>query len=173
VEINLMNKRTIVFGAAAAVLTSVLVFAGSLSAQPSGMDGDGYDHHHRDDYRATGFGMRGQSDMMRAVRKLDLNEEQQAQLRGLMESRREVFRDQMRTLQETRKAMQDAMNAEPYDAARVQQLAEAQGAAVTGMILKRAQTWQEIRSVLTPGQRAELNSLRSGSPCRNSRLWIN
>jgi Spy/CpxP family protein refolding chaperone len=167
VEIDMINKRTIVFGTATAVLTSVLVFAGSLSAQPSGMDRDGYGHHHRDGYRAAGFGMRGQSEMMRAVRKLDLSEEQQAQLRGLMESGREAFRDQMRTLQETRKAMQAAMNAEPYDAARVQQLAEAQGAAVTGMILKRAETWQEIRSVLTPGQRVELNTLRSSGPCRD------
>jgi Spy/CpxP family protein refolding chaperone len=167
VEINMMNKRTIVFGTAAAVLTSVLVFAGSLSAQPSGMDRDGYGHHHRDEYRAAGFGMRGQPELMRAVRKLDLSEEQQTQLRSLMESGREAFRDQMRTLQEARKDLQEAMNAEPYDAARVQQLAEAQGTAVTGMILKRAETWQEVRSVLTPEQRVELNTLRSSSPCRD------
>jgi Spy/CpxP family protein refolding chaperone len=167
VEINMMNKQTIVFGAAAAVLTSVLVFTGSLSAQPYGMDRDGYGHHHRDEYRAAGFGMRGQSELMRAVRQLDLSEEQQTQLRGLMESGREAFRDQMRSLQETRKAVQEAMNAEPYDAARVQQLAEAQGTAVTGMILKRAETWQEIRSVLTPEQRVELNTLRSSRPCRD------
>jgi Spy/CpxP family protein refolding chaperone len=167
VEINMMNKRTIVSGAAAAVLTSVLVCTGSLYAQPSVMDSDGYGHHHRDGYRAAGFGKPGHSEMMRAVQKLDLSEEQQAQLRGLMESRREAFRDQMRAMQEARKGLQDAMNAEPYDAARVQQLAEAQGTAVTGMILKRAETWQEIRSVLTPEQRVELSSLRSGSPCRD------
>jgi Spy/CpxP family protein refolding chaperone len=167
VEINMMNKRTITFGAAAAVLTSVLVFAGSLFAQPSRMDRDGYGHHHRDEYRAAGVGMSGQSELMRALRKLDLSEEQQTQLRGLMGSGREALRDQMRALQETRKAMQDAMNAEPYDTARVQQLAEAQGTAVTGMILKRAETWQEIRSVLTPEQRVELNTLRSSSPCRD------
>jgi periplasmic protein CpxP/Spy len=132
------------------------------------MDRDGYGHHHRDEYRAVGFGMRGQSELMRAVRQLDLSEEQQTQLRGLMESGREAFRDQMRSLRETRKAMQEAMSAEPYDAARVQQLAEAQGTAVTGMILKRAQTWQEIRAVLTPEQRAELKALRSNKPCRDT-----
>jgi Spy/CpxP family protein refolding chaperone len=167
VEINMINKRTIVFGAAAAVLTSVLVFAGSLSAQSSGMNRDGYGHHHRDGYRAVGFGMRGQSELMRAVRQLDLSEEQQTQLRGLMESGREAFRDQIRSLRETRKAVQEAVNAEPYDAERVQQLAEAQGKAVTGMILKRAETWQEIRSVLTPEQRVELNTMRSSRPCRD------
>ena len=163
----MMNKRTIVFGAAAAVLTGVLVFAGSLSAQPSGMDRDGYGHHHRDGYRAAGFGMRGQSELMRAVRQLDLSEEQRTQLHDLMEPGREALHDQMRSLQETRKALQEAMNAEPYDAVRVQQLAEAQGTAVTGMLLKRAETWQEIRAVLTPGQRSELNALRSNNPCRD------
>jgi Spy/CpxP family protein refolding chaperone len=169
VEISMMNKRTIVSGAAAAALTTALVFAGSLSAQLSGVDKDGYGHHHhhRSDYPG-GFGMHGHSGLMRAVRQLDLSEEQQTQLRGLLESGRETFRDQMRSLQETRRAVEEAMNGEPYDAARLQQLAEAQGTAVTGMILKRAETWQEIRSVLTPEQRVELNTLRSGRSCRDT-----
>ncbi len=162
-----MNKRKMVIGSTTAVLVGLLVSASALSGHPMGCDMDGHGRHARHLDRGGEFGMHRPSGMFRAVWQLDLSEEQQAQLRGLMEPMREASRQQMRSMKEARKTLREAMNAEPYDAAQVQQLAEAQGNAVTEMILKRAETSQQIRALLTPEQRAELDTLRSNKPCRD------
>jgi Spy/CpxP family protein refolding chaperone len=114
------------------------------------------------------YGKPAHREPMQAVWQLDLSEEQQAQLRALMQEKRNGFRERMRAKQEARKALHEAINAEPYDAERVKQLAEAQGAAVSERILQRAQTRQRIRDLLTPEQLVELDMMGSRPNCRDN-----
>ena len=163
-----MNKRMTVIGATTAVLVGLLVSTGNLSARPFGMGMDDYGQHGGYGHRDAGFGMRGRHGIMRALSQLELSEEQEAELREIMEEKRDDVRDRMRSKREARAALREAMSAEPFDAAQVQQLAEEQGRALTDMILDRAETTQRIRALLTPEQRAELADLRSKTPCRKT-----
>lgn len=170
-----MNKRRVVLGTTTAALTSLLLaamsslllYTGSLTAQTSGKAQQEYCHHKRHGAHAAGYGKHDEFKMMRVLSKLDLSEAQQQELQALMEQKREMFKSQKEAQREARKALHDAMIAEPYDAAQVHQLAEAQGKAVTARILMRAQTQQEIHALLTPEQRTELATLRENRSFRN------
>lgn len=111
--------------------------------------------------RKPGFDMPRHGGMLKAVWQIDLSNEQREQIGDLMVQKREVSRGQMAAKREARKNLHQAMLAEPYDAERVQQLAEAQGAALTKRVLKRAQAGRQIISLLTPEQRIELVNLQS------------
>lgn len=164
----MMNKRVKVIGITSAVLVGILVSTTYLSAHPTGMAMYDYGQHERHTMREPGFDRHHHRGMMKAVWQLDLSEEQQEQIRALMEQKRETFREQMLAKRETRKALREAITAEPYDAARVQQLAEAKGAAVTERILKRAETSQQIRALLTPEQLTELGNMKSKPDCKDA-----
>jgi Spy/CpxP family protein refolding chaperone len=156
-----MNRQMINRSAVAAVLTGSLVLAGTLFAQSSDSGMGGCNHRWHGGDHAGQLRIPGGRGMMRAIHKLDLSEAQQKQLQDLMAQQRTVLGDSMRTLHQGRKALRDTLSAEPYDAARVQQLADAQGKALTDLILKRAETWQQVRALLTPEQRAKLDALTS------------
>jgi Spy/CpxP family protein refolding chaperone len=168
-EVKVMNKRMINRSAVAAVLTGSLVLAGALFAQSSDSGMGGCYHHWRGGDHAGRLGMPGGPGMMRAIHKLDLSETQQKQLQDLIAQNRKGIDESMSTLQQGRKALREAMGGESYDAARVQGLADAQGKALTGLIIKRAETWQQVRALLTPEQRTKLDALESKPPCRDER----
>jgi protein CpxP len=164
-----MNKQMINRSAVAAVLTGCLVLSGTLLAQPSNSGWNGDCHHRRAGEHAGRFGMPGDRGMMRAVHQLDLSDAQRQQLKGLMAQQRTALETSMHALQQGREALREAVRGESYDAARVQQLADAQGKAVTGLILKRAETWRQVRALLTPEQRTRLDALASKHPDRDER----
>ena len=112
--------------------------------------------------------MRGHRGMLRAVWQLDLSKEQQDELQALSDEKRTEVRNAMRKLADGRKELREAAVAEPYDAARIEELAEAQGTMVTDMIVKRVEAKRQIRALLTPEQLAELDAARSERPCRNA-----
>lgn len=164
-----MNKQTMNRSAVVAVLAGCLVLSGTLLAQPSGNGWNGDCHHGRAGEHAGRFGMPGDRGMMRAVHQLDLSDAQRQQLKDLMAQQRTALEASMHTLQQGREALREALRGESYDAARVQQLADAQGKAVTGLILKRAETWRQVRALLTPEQRTRLDALASKHPGRGER----
>ena len=161
-----MNKRMKLIGITSVVLGSIFASTAYLSAHPMGMYEEGYPAH-RMMHKGV-YGKPGHGGPMQAVWQLDLSEEQQAQLSALMQERRQEFRGRMLAKQEARRALQEAITAEPYDAERVKQLAEAQGAAVTERILKRAAMRQQIRALLTPEQLVELDKMRLRPDCKES-----
>ena len=92
---------------------------------------------------------------------------------GLTEAQRDqmfkIHHEQAPALHEARKALRQAHEelhkaaaAAPFDAARVRQLAEAEGKAVADMAFLRAQTMSRVREVLTPEQRSKLDERHRG-----------
>jgi len=162
-----MKKRVKLIGISSAVLAGVLISTSYLAAHP--MDFGMYDPGFRPGHMMhnPGFDKPRHRGPMQAVWQLDLSEEQQEQLSALMQEKRMGVRDRMLAKRTARKALREAITAEPYDAERVKQLAEAQGAAVTERILKRAETRQQIRALLTPEQLTELDRMRSRPDCQD------
>jgi Spy/CpxP family protein refolding chaperone len=162
-----MKMRVKLIGISSAVLAGILISTSYLAAHP--MDYGMFDQGHRPGHmmHKPGFDKHRHRGPMQAVWQLDLSEEQQEQLSVLMQEKRKGVRDRKLEKREARKALREAMTAEPYDAERVKQLAEAQGAAVTERILKRAETRQQIRALLTPEQLTELDRMRSRPDCQD------
>jgi len=103
---------------------------------------------------------------MRDLRELDLNDEQKQQLHDLMEAKHSQLKGLMREQREGKKALREATIAEPYDAARVEELAAKQGQRMADLLVRRATTQRQIRALLTPDQLAELDDLRARRDCR-------
>ncbi len=161
-----MKKSVKVIGISSVVLAGALMATSYLAAQP--MDCDMFDKGYRPGHmmHKSGFDRSHHRGPMQAVWQLDLSDEQQEQLSALMLEKRKGLRERMLAKRETRTALREAISAEPYDAERVKQLAQAQGAAVTERIIKRAETRQQIRALLTPEQLAELDEMRSKRDCK-------
>ena len=161
-----MKKSVKVIGISSVVLAGALMATSYLAAQP--MDFDMFDKGYRPGHmmHKSGLDRPHRRGPMQAVWELDLSEEQQEQLSALMLEKRKGLRERMLAKRETRTALREAISAEPYDAERVKQLAQAQGAAVTERIIKRAETRQQIRALLTPEQLAELDEMRSKRDCK-------
>lgn len=166
-----MNKSMKMMGVASVVLASVLISTGYLSAHPMDLamfDQGHHPHHMMHKPRFDQPGHHRERNMMRELAQLDLSKEQRKQLQTLMDEKRKTMHEEMRTKRETRQALREAMIAEPYNADKVRQLAEAQGERVTARILKKAETRQQILAVLTDEQRAKLDSLRSEPRCKGA-----
>ena len=70
-------------------------------------------------------------------------------------------------MMQSRKALRAAVEADPFDAALVRQLADSQGRAMADMIVLRVQGRQEIKALLTSEQQARFKALqerRRGGP---------
>jgi Spy/CpxP family protein refolding chaperone len=159
-----MNKRLKLIGVTSVVLVAVLASTAHLSARPMGMYEEAYRAHHM--MHKRGFGKPGHGEPMQAVWQLDLSEQQQAQLHALTQGKRKEFRERMRANQQARRVLHEAITAEPYDAERVKQLAQAQGGLRSPRrILKRAEMRQQIRALLTAEQLVELDKMRARPDC--------
>lgn len=96
---------------------------------------------------------------MRALKQLDLTDEQRNQLKTLVKTQREAMRDQFDAMHDNRQALREAMQ-KGADEKELRPLAEKQGNFVTEMILTRAQMQKKVNAILTEAQRAELQKIR-------------
>jgi len=91
----------------------------------------------------------------RMLHKLDLDEAQRDQIFEIMHEQRPAMRDQRKGLDTARSALHEAVAA-GADEARIRELAAAQAERMTEMLVLRAETAREMRAVLTPEQRQQM-----------------
>lgn len=97
------------------------------------------------------------------LRKLDLSAEQQKQLRLLRDAQSDALRPIERNLREEHIALRDVASADSYDAKKAAEISERIGRLHGKMALSLVEGHRKVLDVLTPEQRAKLNTLISES----------
>jgi Spy/CpxP family protein refolding chaperone len=130
-------------------------------AQPAPDGGHGFEqrgmHHH----------MRGGGEM-RGLRALNLSEAQRDQIFKIHHDQAPAFRDQMKKVRASREELQKLARADKFDQAAVRRAADTQAKAISEMAVMRVQAQNQVRSVLTPEQKAKLDQMRQERESRRS-----
>jgi protein CpxP len=138
-----MNKKTIAILSIAAILVIGGVFA---IAQRAGHKG------------FAGRGTRGEQAAMMMLRRLDLTDQQQAQVKQILEDNKgavEPIREQLKANHEKLADMKGT-----FDEAQVSQIAKSQGDLTAQLIVVRQKVRSQIFAILTDEQKAKADQLR-------------
>ena len=141
------RSLTLIAGAGALGLAVAGLFAPNLAAHTPGGGGPQADVH------ASGLG--------RTARRLGLSDDQKDQIRGILKSHATEIETQLEASQTGRKALREAMGAQPLDESRVRQQALALGEVRADGAVLRARIRSEIWPVLTTEQQEKAKQLRS------------
>jgi len=95
------------------------------------------------------------------LRGLDLTEDQQAQVRQVMQSHRDEFRAVGERLRAAERAQQDAVTATPFDENAVRARAAEVAAVQADEAVLRAKVHSDVFAVLTPEQQAKAAELKA------------
>jgi Spy/CpxP family protein refolding chaperone len=138
------NRRlALTAGAGALGLAVAGLFAASLAAStPNGGGGE-----------PRGLG--------RTARRLGLSEDQREQIRGILKTHAAEIETQMRAARSGRKALGDAMAAQPVDEGRIREQALALGGVRADGAVLRARIRSEVWPILTAEQQEKAKQLRS------------
>ena len=149
------GRRGKVAAAVAALLVVLLVAAAVSEAQRRGGRGG-----------RGGFGGGRPAATLLPLRQLELSEEQREQVRAAVAETREAGRDTARAIRRARRAMAEAVAADPVDEARIRSLAadlgRLQGDAAVGRANLRAALWR----LLTPEQQERAAEIRAEREAR-------
>lgn len=96
----------------------------------------------------------------RALRRLDLDEEQRTALRSEMTGMRETLKPLMTEFHANRKAMRELVLEDDYDQQEAEAIAERQGTLTAEITLLTSGTVSRMLGQLTDEQRAELDAMR-------------
>ena len=159
IEVNIMSIRNIrrsvlVLAGAAAVALGGL-FAGRLAANAVPAAGAG------SPFGPTGFA--------RLARTLDLTEDQKAQVRAILKTRAADIQDQMKAGLEARRALHDAILADPVDETAIRaRAADLSRVEANGAVLY-AHVRAEVFPILTDAQKQKVSELRQRLQARGDR----
>ena len=140
---------------AAAILAGLAVAGGGtiLQAWDEGPMGGGFGMHRgRRDF--------GRMAHRRALRQIDLSDQQRAQLKEILEAEREGMWEQRQALAERRRALHEAVRsgAEEWE---LREMATELGLATGDLAVKQAAVHGQIEAILTDEQRQRLGELRT------------
>jgi len=102
----------------------------------------------RDGY---GKGM-GKEGPMKMLEKLDLTEQQQSQVEDIMTKHKDEKQNLRETIKTAKKALGDAIHADPFDEQAVRLASQTMSTAMEDMAVLRGKIFSQMRSVLTPEQ---------------------
>jgi protein CpxP len=108
------------------------------------------------------------ADMRHFASELQLTENQRAQIRKILADSRETIRPLYRDLKEKKALFREAAGTEPFDEALTRYHAQELARVEAEVMVARAQRFNELRSVLTPEQKAKFVELRKE---RRRHLW--
>jgi Spy/CpxP family protein refolding chaperone len=106
---------------------------------------------------------------MGMLRGLDLTEAQRDQVFKIFHDQAPAMRERMKATRAAHEELRKATTAQPFDSARVRQLADAVGKAHADAAYARAESMSRVAAVLTPEQRAKLEQRREHGPRRGHR----
>lgn len=105
------------------------------------------------------------------LRELNLSQDQQDKIKQILEKHKPDTKAQFETMHADFKALDDAAKAEPYDAKKVQTLADQQAKQHAAIIVERTATKHEIYAVLTPEQKQKWSELPPPPPEGEKQGW--
>lgn len=140
-------RRSLLVAAAAAVLALGGVLAGRLSA-------DAFPQHTRGDFAPRLFG--------RIARALELTDDQTAQIKTILKAHSEEIQTQIEASAAARRALHDAIVAQPTDEAAIRARALDVGRIHGDGAVLFAKIRTEVDPILTPDQRQKLQNFRVG-----------
>lgn len=88
-------------------------------------------------------------------RRLDLSAEQQAEVKRILDERRDTQQQQRQALRDNHQALHELATTSAYDPQRVRALADEQARLQADMIVARTETLHRVHQVLTPEQQAQ------------------
>ena len=156
-----LTTRTLsAIGAAAIALTiGMSTAAGQTTEQ---RPAEGRRHALRPDGRGPG-GTGGPGRSMLPLGRLDLSDEQRAQIKEVLQAARPADGETpVRQLMELRQSLQSAILADTPDQARIDQLRTSIAQAEAAALGKRIEVAQKIAQILTPEQREKARTARPG-----------
>jgi len=93
------------------------------------------------------------------VRKLDLTEAQQAQVKSIMAKEKPSFQPLMLQMAQGHQQMHELVMNNGFDEAKVRELATQQTQTMTELMVQRARVESELLQILTPDQKTKLTAL--------------
>lgn len=111
-------------------------------------------HHQR-----GGQPMQGVEKLMRAIRHLDLDEEQKDSTRAIMQTLRQDQREIMKEMKAGHGQLKELIKAEVYDEEAVAAVAEREGLLVAERLIITSKAMSEVYGLLTDEQRLELEAM--------------
>lgn len=108
--------------------------------------------------------------LSRALRRLDLDEEQVAAVRAEMSTMRETLKPLVTEFHQNRKAMHELVLDGDYDEQQAAEIAEQQGALTAEITLLTSTTVSRMLEQLTDEQRAELDAMRQDRMAHRSEM---
>ena len=157
-----MKKTNVVV---ATILATIVGF-GSGSAMAKGGDGERSWKHHSGKHHGGKHGKRGGRHMMkRMMKKLDLTDDQKAQVKQMRETQKaenQVLRDQMKQLREDMKSL------DRNDATAVAQIATRKGELSQQMFIAKNNARLAFEAILTEEQKAKLAEMKAKREARRA-----
>lgn len=102
----------------------------------------------------------GEPPIERMLERLELSEDQQVEIDGLLSNARESAHVKMQQLREHRQEMQRLLEADDVDESAYRQAAQEAGQLTADMALERARTHKLVKAQLTPEQLAQADEMR-------------
>ena len=148
---NILTNRI----ARTALATLLLAVMGTaLAVEPSDGPARKAKHHQRSAQQ-----MPAVEKMMRAVRHLDLSDEQKENIRAIMKDLKANERTLMKQVKNGHEQLKGLIKAEVYDESAVAALAEQEGALMTERLIITSRAMSKVYGQLTDDQRAELETM--------------
>ncbi len=158
-------RKSIRYGAIATLSAlSLSAFAWSQhgSCEQQGMHGMHGMHGKGSQHQMTGMGHH--HGMARALHSLNLTDEQHDKVFELMQSQMRQQHESMRASRKAQEALRQLTREPGFDAAKAKALADELGQLKAQQLLHRAQTESQLRALLTPEQRKQLDEGEAQSP---------
>ena len=97
--------------------------------------------------------------LMRAIRRLDLDDDQRASIRSIFQTLKTDSRATMEETKDTHLQLAELIKAENYDEAAVAALAEKEGDLAAERLILSSRALSEVYAQLTPEQQLELENM--------------
>jgi len=170
-----MSKFTkVIFSSSILVASMLALNTAVLHAEPGDTPSPPHEHGAHGDCGPRHGGPEGDrhgSGGFHGLRELNLSQDQQDKIKQIMEKHKPDAKAQFETMRANFKALNDAAKAEPYDAKKVQALADQQAKQQAAFIVERTATKHEIYAVLTPEQKQKWSELPPPRPDGEKRGW--
>jgi len=96
----------------------------------------------------------------RMAERLDLSEQQRADIKAIMETGKTAFKPTIDAMQANRELLEELINSNTPDQNRIQSLAETQGDLLTESLLHRASMQQQVNTILSEEQRIKMQAYK-------------
>jgi Spy/CpxP family protein refolding chaperone len=148
-----MKKLIIATVCTAALITTGFTFAQELGIEPEKKQ----QRHHRQQRGIQA--MPAVDQLIRAVKRLDLDDEQKQGIRAIMAAMKAEVRPVMREIKAGHLQLKELIKADTFDEAAVTALAEKEGALAAERVLIASRTASQVLKLLTDEQRGQLETM--------------